>query len=99
MQAATVPMSRPKLGQALLLILVRPRPLLDLFARDLVASFKVGHCRQEVLHGGQKVGRIEAGLGRTGWPCGMILARACGKAAEGHQLLLVKSWVGYRRRC
>ena len=62
--------------------------------RDLVAGFEVGHSRQEPLHGGKEVGRIEAGSGRAVRARGMVLARARGKAAEWHQWLLVKSWAG-----
>jgi hypothetical protein len=46
---ATVLMSRPKLGQAALLIVLRPRPLLNLLPLDLVPGLKVGDSRQEPL--------------------------------------------------
>jgi hypothetical protein len=51
--AATVLTSRPKLGQAALLIVLRPRPLLNLLPLDLVPGLKVGDSRQEPLHRGE----------------------------------------------
>jgi hypothetical protein len=47
MQPATVLINRPKLGQAALLILLRPWPLLDLLALNLVKGLSVGYSRQD----------------------------------------------------
>ena len=55
-QAATVLTSRPKLGQAALLILLRPRPLFNLLALDLVSGLKVSNRRQDLLHRREEVG-------------------------------------------
>jgi len=46
---ATVLTSRPQLGQAALLILLRPRPLFNLLPLDLGPGLKVGHSRQAQL--------------------------------------------------
>src|SRR3954462_4140160 len=59
--------------------------------------FEIGHSRQEVLHPGQEVSRIEAGFGRTGRSNGMVQARTC--KAKRHQQLLTHGWSGLRAAC